>query len=244
MRFAAARPARGSSPDTDQTEAGLRPWEAPARRTPGHTARPPGQHAHLSRRAVRAQPSCLTARCPARGPCLRKDPEAFTVMSARESPGVCETQPGPTQACAVRGAAEAAARSRSDSGPDDRRSWGRSAHTRRCSRPRHGRPRCGPAVSARWPCCRGRADRRAGVPQPPQARCAATSQGPHGDAVRRQRPDGQPVRYPPHRRSRKDWSLNSPPGSSFLPLPGSGAVTLLSPDGTLRPRKNIPSRGA
>ena len=44
----------------------------PGRRTPGHTARPPGQWgSHTSRRPVRAQPSCLTAHCPARSPGLR-----------------------------------------------------------------------------------------------------------------------------------------------------------------------------
>ena len=49
--------------------------------------------------------------------------------------------------------------------------------------------------------------------QPLQARCAATGHGDHGDAVRRQRPDGQPVRYPLQGQGRQDCSLNSPPGS-------------------------------
>ena len=49
--------------------------------------------------------------------------------------------------------------------------------------------------------------------QPPQARCAATGHGDHGDAVRRRRPDGQPTRYPSQGRGNQNCSLNSPPGS-------------------------------
>jgi hypothetical protein len=96
-------------------------------------------------------------------PAPSQDPEASTLASARESAGACETQPGPPQECTAREATEAAARSPSNPGPGDRRSRGRSAHTRRCSRPRHGRPRCGPAGGADGPSrCRGRADRQAG----------------------------------------------------------------------------------
>ena len=59
-------------------------------------------------------------------PPASQDPEASTLASARGSPGACETQPGPPQACTAREATEAAARSPSNPGPDDRRSWGRS----------------------------------------------------------------------------------------------------------------------
>ena len=120
-------------------------------------------------------------------PSPSRDPEASTLASARESPGACETQPGPPQACTAREATEAAVRSRSKPGPDDRRSWGRSAHTCRCSRPRHGRPRRGPAGSAGTPRCRDRADRQAGChdplrhdAQPPVTAIAGTRCGDSG----------------------------------------------------------------
>jgi hypothetical protein len=142
-----------------------------------------------------------------------QDPEASALASARESPGACETQPGPPQAGAAREATEAAARSRSSPGPDDRRSRGRPPRTCRCSRPRYGRPRCGPAGSAGPPRCRDRADRRAGMPRPPQARCAATGHGDRDDVVRGQCADGQPARYPPQGQRRQDCSVSSPPGS-------------------------------
>ncbi len=142
-----------------------------------------------------------------------QDPEASTLASARVFPGACETQPGPPQAGAARAATEAAARSRSSPGPDDRRSWGRPPRTCRCSRARYGRPRCGPAGSAGPPRCRDRAGQRAGGPRPRQPRCAAIGHGDRGDAVRRQRPDRQPVRYPSQSQKRQDCSLNSPPGS-------------------------------
>ena len=142
-----------------------------------------------------------------------QDPEASTLASARVFPGACETQPGPPQAGAAREATEAAARSRSSPGPDDRRSWGRPPRTCRCSRPRYGRPRCGPAGSAGPPRCRDRAGQRAGGPRPRQPRCAAIGHGDRGGAVRRQRPDRQPVRYPSQSQKRQDCSLNSPPGS-------------------------------
>jgi hypothetical protein len=145
-------------------------------------------------------------------PSPSQDPEASTLVSARESLGACETGPGLPRACTAREATEAAARSRSNPGPDDRRSWGRPAHTCRCSRPRRGRPRCGPAGSAGPPRCRGRADRRVGVSRRPQARRAATGHGDRGDAVRRRRPGGQLVRYPSQGQRRQDCSLNSPPG--------------------------------
>ena len=172
----------------------------------------PGPHrqvnaAHTSRGPVRAKPSCLSAHCPAPGPSLA--PEASTLAAARGSPGACGTQPVPPQAGAAREATEAVARPASNSGHDDRRSWGRSAHTCRCSRPRLGRRRCGPAGGAGRPRCRGRAGRRAGVSQPGQARCGATGHGSHGDAVRRQ----WPVRCPSYRQRRLNCSLNSPPGS-------------------------------
>jgi hypothetical protein len=124
-------------------------------------------------------------------------------------------RPGQPLASAAREAIEAATRPRSNPGPGDRRSPGRQSHTRRCSRLRNGSPRYGPADGAGPPRCRGRADRRAGagVSQPLQARCAATGHGDHGDAVRRQRPDGQPARYPSQGRGHQDCSLNSPPGS-------------------------------
>ena len=170
--------------------------------------------ARTSCRPVRAQPSCLTAHSSARSwPLPGQDPEASTLASARESPGACETQRGLPQAGTAREATEAAARSPGNPGMDDRRSRGRSAHTRRCSRPRYGRSRCGPAGGAGPHRCRGRADRRAGVSRPPQARFAGTGHGDRGDAVRRQRPDGQPARYPSRGQRRQDCSLNSPPGS-------------------------------
>ena len=165
-----------------------------------------------------------------------RDPEASTLASARESPGACETQPGPPQACTAREATEAAVRSRSKPGPDDRRSWGRSAHTCRNSRPRHGRPRCGPAGSAGPPRCRDRADWQAGVSRPSQARCAATGHGDRGDAVRRQRPDGQPVRYPSHRQRRQDCSLHSPPlraSSGRRPAAGWSFCSTVVTDGCM-----------
>ena len=165
------------------------------------------------------------------------DPEASTLASARESPGACETQQGLPQAGAAREATEAAARSPSNPGMDDRRSRGRSAHTRRCSRPRYGRSRCGPAGGAGPHRCRDRADRRAGVSRPPQARYAGTGHGDRGDAVRRQPPDGQPVRYPSQGQRRQDCSRDSPPGSRSCHYRGSGAATLLSPHDTRRPRK-------
>jgi hypothetical protein len=164
----------------------------PARRTPGHTARPLDQRgSHVTQTSAR--PAILPHRSLSSSrswPSPSQVPEASTLASASESPGACETQPGPPQACTAREATGAAARSPSNLGPDDRRSWGRSAHTCRCSRPRHGRPRCGPAGSAGPPRCRDRADRRPGLPRPPQPRCAATGHGDRGDAVRRQRTDG------------------------------------------------------
>ena len=131
---------------------------------------------------ARAQPSCRTAHCQARGPGprLAQNPEASTPASARESPGACETRPGPPQARTARAATEAAARSPRNPGPDDRRSRGRPAHTCRYSRPRHGRPRCGLAGSAGAHRRRDRADRRAGMPRPPQPRRAATGHGDRG----------------------------------------------------------------
>ena len=95
-------------------------------------------------------------------PSASPDPEGSTVATAREPPGACGTRPGPPQACTARAATEAAARSPSNPGPDDRRSRGRPARTCRCSRPRYGRPRRGPAGSAGPPRCRDRADRGRG----------------------------------------------------------------------------------
>ena len=169
-------------------------------------------------------------------PSPSRDPEASTLASARGSPGACETQPGPPQACTAREATEAAVRSRSKPGPDDRRSWGRSAHTCRYSRPRHGRRRCGPAGSAGTPRCRDRADRQAEVSRPSQARCAATGHGDRGDAVRRQRPDGQPVRYTSHRQRRQDCSLHSPPRALHQvggPRPGGRSAQPVVTDGCM-----------
>ena len=140
---------------------------------------------------------------------IGQDREASTLASARGSPGACETQPGPPQACTAREATEASARVPSNLGSADHRSWGRLAHTCRCSRLRHGRPRCGPAGSAGPPRCRDRADRRAEMSRPPQPRCAATGHGDLGGVVRRQ----WPVRYPSERQRCQDCSLNSPPGS-------------------------------
>ena len=169
-------------------------------------------------------------------PSPSRDPEASTLASARESPGACETQPGPPQACTAREATEAAVRSRSKPGPDDRRSWGRSAHTCRNSRPRHGRPRCGPAGSAGTPRCRDRADRQAEVSRPSQARCAATGHGDRGDAVRRQRPDGQPVRY--HVASSEAPGLLTPlttsrPSSGRRPAAGWSFCSTVVTDGCM-----------
>ena len=84
--------------------------------------------------------------------------------------------------------------------------------TCRCSRPRHGRPRCGPAGSAGPPRCRGRADRRAGMPRPSGTMRSHGSRRSRG-CGRRRWPDGQPVRYPSQGQRRQDCSLNSPPGS-------------------------------
>ena len=105
-----------------------------------------------------------------------QDREASAMASsARESPGACGTRTGPTPACAAREATEAAVRSRRSPSPGYRRSWGRSPRTRRCSRPRPGRPPFGQAVSARQPRYRDRADQRAGTLRPWQARCQDSS---------------------------------------------------------------------
>jgi len=45
-----------------------------------------------------------------------------------------------------------------------------------------------------------------------RCRCAATGHGDRAGAARRQRPDGQPVRYRPRCQGRQDCALNSPPG--------------------------------
>ena len=78
---------------------------------------------------------------------------SLSVSQARDGG---ETRPGQPLAGAAREAIEAATRSRSNPGPDDRRSPGRRSHTRRCSRLRNGRARCGPAGGAGPPRCRGR----------------------------------------------------------------------------------------
>ena len=113
----------------------------------------------------------------------------------RESRGACNTRPGPPVACVAREATEAAARPRSNPGPDHRRSRGRRAHTRRCRRPGSGRPRHSPTGTAGPPRCRDPADRRTGPRRRRRTRDAATGQRDPAGAVRRRQPDGQSIRY-------------------------------------------------
>ena len=123
--------------------------------------------------------------------------------------GAPHTRPRPPSARMIRGAAEAGPGHHRNPGTDYRRSWGRSAHTRRYSRLPSGRRRYGPGAAARTPSCRAQAGRAAGTSGRPERRYAARRHWDRPGAVKGPRRYRQPTGYRCPRSG--DCSLCSPP---------------------------------
>ena len=175
-----------------------------------------------------------------------QDAEASTLASARESPGACETQPGPPQA---RTAREASSKQWRDlgviqvsmiaaAGADQLVHVGVAALDTAV----HDADRLAAAGPHR---CRDRADRRAGA--------VTTSSGVTRSHRRRRSRGrganpaaGRTVGPPPVAESEMPALLTEITTRKVgpLPLPGSGAATLLSSDATLRLRNKTCPAGA